>query len=184
MCAPALIIAGAQVAQGAMSGYSKYQQGIAESKSYSNLAARSRQESDLALKRGETQTGLIQESAKAEGQKQAVSAAELSAAQKATLAANGISLDSVTAQDIVLDTASKSAKDEMAIRYNADVKSWQAKTEAGYHSWQALDTASQYDRAAKESKAQAKREIFSTLLGTATQVASTGSKTGLFTSKK
>lgn len=48
----------------------------------------------------------------------------LEGTQRASMAASGIGGGSVTAEDITSDTFSKAKKDEMAIRLNADLSSW------------------------------------------------------------
>lgn len=173
MCNPAIIVGGLMAVSGAYSANAQYQQGLAQSRMYEYQAEVNRQEAAAALKRGESQSNLIQESSKAEGRKQKMGAAEVSAAQKAALAANGIDLGSGTAQDISLNTFNKSKMDELGIRYNADVKSWSAQTDASYQNWSSLNSATQNQFAAKNAKVAGKQQAIGTLLGTASQIGQT-----------
>lgn len=168
MCLP-------QIASIAFSAYSQYQQGVAQSRMYDYQAAAAKQEGEAALKRGETRAGLVQDAAKDQGKQQARSAAQLSASQKAALAANGIDLSSVTAQDITLDTSNKVAMDEMAIRHNADLESWSVKNEGIYSNWQKQTEATQHSLASKNAKKAGKREAFGTILGGAAQISTMAS---------
>lgn len=174
MCAPlaTLAVAGLQTVSGLYSASAQNQQAQSQARYYEAVAEQKKQEGEIAIKRGETQSNLVQDSAKAEGKRQAMNAAEISASQKAALAANGVNLDSGSAQDIVSNTANKSRMDEIAIRYNADVKSWSATEDAKFQKWDSLNQANQNLFAAKNARAAGKQSAFNTLLGTATTVGS------------
>lgn len=75
-----------------------------------------------------------------------------SASQKAAMAANGISIDSVSAQDVLDDTAKKGALDELLIMHNVNVEAWNARYQG------------------KMAKAAGMTGAANTLLGTAGQV--------------
>lgn len=81
-------------------------------------------------------------------------------------------IQGVTAEDIANDTFNKQRLDELAIRYNADVKSWETNTQAANQNWAAQTQANQYRYAAKNAKHAGKIAAFTTLLGTATSTAS------------
>ena len=102
-------------------------------------------------------------------------------AQRATIGAFGIG-GGVTAEDIARDTFTKSQLDQSAIRYNANLKSWQISTEAKHNVWilgeesrnriWSLEVeAKQYDYAGRFAKKAAKKKAIGTILSTATQVA-------------
>jgi hypothetical protein len=57
-------------------------------------------------------------------------AAKVSGAQRAALAASGVGGGSVTAEDVAKDTATTLGRDKDAIRYNADIKSYEIGTQA------------------------------------------------------
>lgn len=161
MCLP-------QIAAGAFTAYSQIQEGKAQSNYYNYLAQQKEQESEIALQRGERQSELIQDTAKYEGKKFGESAAEFSASQRAALAANGV--QGVTAADITESSFNKQNLDAQAIRYNADVKSWEARNQANLQSYYAKTEAEGNRFAARNAKAAAKRGAISTVLGTAAQI--------------
>jgi len=68
---------------------------------------------------------------------------------------------------------SKERLDELALRYNADVNSWQATEEAKNRNWSLQNQAGQLEFAGKNARIAAKRNAFSTLLGTAASVGQT-----------
>lgn len=170
MCNPAIVV-GATLGFQAYSGYQKSQAQLAAGKAqeqyYDYLAEQSRIEGEAALKTGQRQSELVQDVAKEEGKQLKKSQAQLSSSQRAAMAAKGIDVSSVSAQDIVTSTHSEQKLDELALRYNADIKSWGIKTEAGYKNWAANVQAGQYGYAGKHARYVSKIQAGSTLLGTA-----------------
>lgn len=80
--------------------------------------------------------------------------------QRASLAANGVTLDSGTSLDILGDTAMMGAVDEETVRLNAAREAWGYRAEASnYRAQGALD------------RYNGKAQKFGTLLGTAANVA-------------
>ena len=167
MCDP--ITVGVLVAGGAMQAYGKYKEGVAESKYYTYQQDQARQSAELALRQGDAQSTAIQNTAKQEGKQLALNQAEFNASQRAQMAANG--LTGVTAEDITNDTFSKEKLDELVLRNNADLKSWEVNEEAKNRNWALNTEAGQYGLASKNAKSAGKRNAFSTLLNTATSVA-------------
>jgi len=188
------------VVAGVYTAVNQYQAGKADNKYYQYLAGQSEEEAkakkEYAKKQGEAivstaekQSHLIQESAGEDFKTLKKDEAQVLSSQRAALAANGIDLSSVTAQDIASDTLSKAKLDEINIRYNADVKSWETKEEANYKKW-ALESgadidawnlrtrADQYRYAGKSALQTGKTQAFGTLLSTATSVASKWSPSG------
>ena len=189
MCVPLLAVAAAAtVASGGYSAYTQYQSGAAQNKYYNYMAANANTEAGYALsegqqalKVGETQSRLVQDQASREGKQLKTDQARFNASQRATLAANGVY--GVTAEDITTDTLSRERLDEMALRYNADVKSWEIGTDAKYknqskqyQAWQSNVGADQLRYQGKAASYAGKTGAFSTLLSTATSVASMGVK--------
>jgi len=157
-----------------MSAYGKYKEGVAQQKQYNYQADVAASEGELAYKRGEKQSELIQTSASAEGRKQKTQAAQVASAQRAAMVANGIDLSSVTASDLASETMSKAKLDELSIRYNADINSWSAKEEGKYKRWAGHTQASQLRFAGKQAKASGQMGAFTTLLGGAASMAGMG----------
>lgn len=186
MCNLMAIAIGATVAAGGASAYTQYQAGAAENKYYKQLAAQSDLEAgnallegQYALERGRQQSKVIQDVASQESKQLKGNQAAFNAATRAQLASQGIS--GVTAEDIAKTNLSKQQMDELALRYNADVKSYEAMTRAGYEDYQSrfksygLKTqAGQQRYAGKAAKYAGKVGAFNTLLGTAASVAAIG----------
>lgn len=177
MCDPVtltVVAASATAAAGGFSAYSQLQQGTALNKYYQSQAAQSRAEGENALQLAEKQSNLIQDSAKEEGKQLKTQQAELLASQRAALAANGVY--GVTAEDITSNTLSKQQMDELALRYNADIRSWDVRNQGKYADYSKRQEANTLDYQGKMAKASSRKEAFSTLLSTAGTVASMGSK--------
>lgn len=171
MCDPitATVVA-TTVATGAYTAYNQYSAGRAE-QNYNNAQAfQQDQQGKMALQQGERQSTAIQDTAKIQGKQFKTEAAQYNASQRAALAANG--LQGVTAEDIQSDTINKQKLDEAAIRYNADVKSWESNENAKNENYAYQEQAKGYRNAGRNARAAGKREAFTTLLGTASSVAS------------
>jgi len=179
MCAPALVM-GVMAASGVTQAIGQVQQGREQDKYYQYLAGTSRLAGDAALARSQKQSELIQESAGIENKSAAIKAAEAGSAQKAAMAASGMDLSSVTAQDITLDTLTKAKMDEMMIRRNANLQSWQTETEGKYAKWEGEEQARQYGYAGKQARKAGNIQAFTTLLGTAASMGMAASDMGLF----
>jgi len=168
---------------GATQAYGQVQQGREQDKYYQYLAGTSRLAGDAALARSQKQSELIQESAGIENKSAAIKAAETSSAQKAAMVASGMDLSSVTAQDITLDTLTKAKMDEMMIRRNANLQSWQTETEGKYAKWEGEEQARQYGYAGKQARKAGNIGAFSTLLGTSVSMGLGASDMGLLKTK-
>jgi hypothetical protein len=174
MCDPVTIAITATAVAGGMQAYGQYQEGSATNKYMQRVAETQEEQGRIELARGQKQSELIQDSAKFTGTKQSTDAARVESAQRAALVAKGIDLSSVTAQDLASETMSKSKLDELAIRYNADINSWNVMQDAKYKKW-GLDTEAMYSRlTGKNAKKSGQRQAFTTLLGTAASMAMMG----------
>ncbi len=176
MCDPVTIAVVSLVGvSGGMKAASQYKEGVAANKYYDYLARQSEAQGEAIFKAGQKQSELIQESAKFKGKSQAVREAQVAGAQKAALAAQGVDLSSVTAQDLASDTMSKARLDELAIRYSADVQSWSTTEDARFKRWTAFQQADQYEMAGDMKRKAGGRKAFGTLIGTAASMAMAGS---------
>lgn len=119
---------------GLVGAYNQYQQGAMESDMYNFQA-------DQILEQGKSQAEALNRRGK-----------QIMSTQKAAMAANGMSLDSVTADDIVYDTANQIALDELTIKYNANLEAFQSR------------------QGGKNAKRAGRTQGMTTLLGTASQV--------------
>lgn len=179
MCAPLLVAAaiGTQVAAGGYSAYSQYQQGVAQKKYYNAMADQSNLEGEAKLAVAQKQSELVQDQAAQQGKQASIKGAQLNATQVADEAANGVT--GVTAQDIASDTFSKQKQDEIAMRYNADTKSWDIMTQGNYDKFAADQQDNQYRVAGANAKAAGKIAMTGTILSTAASVASTAMMAGM-----
>lgn len=124
------------------------QQGQDMSNYYSYLA---NQQSAQAM--SDMKTGSIQAS------NYSRQAGEFRAAQQATMAANGVSGDSASAQDVISDTAAKQKLDEDTILYNANMRAYTANNQANV-----------YRSAAVNATQAANSRALGSLIGTAGSV--------------
>lgn len=152
-----------------MTANSQYQQGVAANKYYQSQAEQARVEGEYAIKAGERQANLIQDSAKEQGKQLKTSQAEQNASTRAALAASGV--QGVTSADIISNNLSKQDLDVEAVRYNADMRSYNAREEAKLTRWEKRLMADNLDYSGKMAKKAGKTQAFSSLLSTA---ASTG----------
>ncbi len=120
---------------GIYSAYAQMQQGQMQQDMYNFQA-------DQILQQGEEQAKAVRKQGR-----------QVLASQQAAMAANGMALDSVTADDISYDTLKQSSLDELLIKYNANVNAFQAR------------------QAGKNAKTAARINATNTLIGSATQVA-------------
>jgi hypothetical protein len=141
---------------GIFSAVNSAQQGKASQQYYEYLAQNVEQQAKAVKSQGDTdlqqlhtQAGLLKES------------------QKAIMAANGIDINSVTAQDISGDTAAQERLDAILLKYNTDINLWSLK-----------EQAKQTRYAGSNAAAAGATQGFSTLLGTAGQVSDMWSRWG------
>lgn len=174
MCWMAAIPYVVSAVAGGMQAYGQYKQGVAQQKYYNYVADAAEAEGELAYKRGEKQSDLIQDSASFQGKRQKIEAAQIASSQRAALAANGIDLSSVTASDLATETMSKSRLDELAIRYNADINTWNTMEDAKYKRWSGQFQAAGNRFAGKSAKRAGQMQAMTTLLGTAASMAMGG----------
>lgn len=159
---------------GGITAYGSYKEGAATNKYYKSVANTQEEQGRVEFARGEKQSELGQDAAKFQGKQQKTEAAQLESAQRATMVANGIDLSSVTSQDLTSETISKSRLDEMAIRYNADISSWNTMQDAKYKRWAANVNAANSRAMGSSALASAKNKMGMTLLTTAVSMAGAG----------
>lgn len=159
----------ATAAAGGMTAYGQVQQGKAQSKMYQYQSSLALQKASLTKKIAETNITAVQGSAAEESKRLAREVTELTGAQKATIGALGIG--GATAADIALSTFDKAKLDQMAIRYNANVRSWGIGEEAKYNVWSLEEESKQYGVAAKNARRAANINAATTILGTAASIA-------------
>jgi len=171
MCEPTTIFMVGTAIAGGMQAYGQYKEGSATNKYYKGVANAQEEQGRIEYARGEKQSELIQDSAKITGMKQNTEEAQVAAQQRATMVANGIDLSSVTSADLASETMSKGRFDELAIRYNADINSWNTMEDAKYKKWAQYTQASQSRATGKNALSAGKTKAFTTLLSTAASMA-------------
>ena len=171
MCEPTTIFMVGTAIAGGMQAYGQYKEGSATNKYYKGVANAQEEQGRIEYARGEKQSELIQDSAKITGMKQKTEAAQVASQQRATMVANGIDLSSVTSADLASETISKSRFDELAIRYNADINTWNQMEDAKYKKWAQYTQASQSRATGKNALSAGKTKAFTTLLSTAASMA-------------
>jgi len=165
------------VASVALTGLSGYMQargeraeGIAQSNYYNYMANQNEMQAEEALKRGDLQSRLIQDQAKREGKNLKQSQAKLAASQINAMAASGLDISSVSSEDIASSTYDTQREDELALRYNADIKTWENNTDASYKNWAFRTDAEQARYSARNALWASKIKYRNTLLSTATKM--------------
>lgn len=172
MCSPALLAMGVQGAGGIYSATQANAAGKANKAYYDALSVQANQEADIATQIGERRSTIAQDQGAIDSKIAMREADKTAADQRVALAANGAG-GGVTAQDIISDAYDKRTLDQMAIRYNADSKSYEAKTDAAYKSWDAKNRARGYTAAGINEAKAGKVNALSTLFSTATQLLDT-----------
>lgn len=178
MCSPVAALMAVQVAGGVQSAIAENEKGKAEEKYYKFLAGQKDQQAILALQRADQSSKIIQDRAASEIGQMKDEASRLRGRQKTALVANGVGLGSVTALDLMEDSDRTAFLDEIAVRYNADSNSWVARTEGANEAWAARSEASSLRTAGKNAREAGRMNAVSSLLGSATTVASTGLQMG------
>jgi len=181
MCSPTILFATSM----AMTAYSGYRQaqaqreaGNAQNNYYDALQQRSQMEGQYAMRMGRVQSNLVQEQAKREGKSLAKSRAQFNASQRAKMVAQGMDVSSVTAQDIIESNYSEQELDELTLRHNADLKSWNITETAKNKNWVAQAQADQYGFAGDNAKTAGKINARNTILSTATSMAGSAATFG------
>jgi len=199
MCDPISITAVAVITTaGVTKAVGQKAEGEATANMYEYQAALARQNQVLVQQQRDAQVSAIEDTAQSnitatqdvaalESNRLSRSVAELSGTQRATIGALGIG--GVTAADIVKSSFDKANLDQLALRYNANVKSYQIREQAkqsAFSTKQAAESkifalgseASQYGFAASNARTTGKRKMWNTLLSTASTVAFMGVNAG------
>lgn len=170
MCDPVTAAITATAIGGGVQAYGEYQKGSAENKYYQYAANQNEKQAQIVRARAHEQSKIENRAGSEKLKEQKINAAKLSSSQRAAMVANGISLDSKTAEDITNDSFTQEQLDEQAIKYNADSRVWEIREKAKYDSYGLLSQAEQYRTAGRNAKQAGKIGAFTTLLSTAASV--------------
>ena len=174
MCTPEMAASmGIQVAGGALSYEAERQTAKAKESYYNYLAGQNEAQARTIAARGEQTATSIAETSAIDEANLNRSAKRVAGAQKAALGASGIGAGSVTAEDIVRDTAKTHELDVNALRFDADSRIWSARTAAADQAKALRDQAAQFRYAGANARYAGDIKTTASLLGTATSVADT-----------
>lgn len=173
MCSPTAAFMGLQVAGGLQQSQGYLEQGAREQAYYNYMASISEKTAGEVLKRGDQQSTMIQDVALQSQEELDRQSKQLAGRQKTVLAASGVWGNSRTAQDIARDTASQEDRDAAALRYNADVSSWQTMTAAKDQALALRRQAVGYRMGGDNAVEAARINAQSSIINTATNVAGT-----------
>lgn len=169
MCSATILLTGLQVGMRIASARAQAQaiaqQGAAQNKYYQYLADVNEQQALLAERTGKAQSRAIQDVQKLEGRNLKLSQAEFRSKQQAALAASGVPLSSVTAGDIDKNTVNKQALDEATLRFNADIRSFEAITSSQNRAFSLRSQGQGFRVAGRNAITAANFNARSTLLG-------------------
>jgi hypothetical protein len=158
------------IAGTASSAYGSYQEGLAQSGYYKYLANNSRMKAALVQNQAKQEMTFAEDQGARESQIALRNTKQVEGAQTVAAAEN-VGGGSVTSADIARDTFDKAHLDQMAIKYNADVKAWRAQNQGNLEAWNLNNEAQGYDFAARNAKITGKRNAFNSLLSGSSQVA-------------
>lgn len=177
MCNPlALVAVAATVGGGLYSANAQQQQGAAMNNYYQTLAQQRQAEGDYAVGQADRQEKLIQDQTQQEGKQLKTSQTEFNASTRAQLAASGV--QGQTTNDIQNSNFTKQQLDEALLHYNADLKSYNVRESGRLNKYEADTQSNDYLYQGRVAKQNAKTNAISTLLGTASSVASFGATSG------
>jgi hypothetical protein len=159
--------AGLQLASGIAQANAQRAQAEQQNKYYNYLADVNEQQALIEEKTGRAQSRAIQDVQMLEGKRLSQSNVKFRASQAARLAASGVPLSSVTADDIYKETMTQQQLDENLLRYNADVRSWEANQGAAISAYGLRTQASGYRTAGRNALAVGRYSARGTLLGSA-----------------
>ena len=172
MCDPITITtATLAVAGAAMEGVGARNEGRAQEQEYRMIRDQMLQSADLAEETGKKNVQMAVDEGAQTLSQQRRDASRVRGSQKAAMAAAGIGGGSATAEDIAMDTFNSENLDEMAIRYNSDLKAWNARNEAKFDAYNKRVEAIKYGAAAKRARKAGNLKMVTSLLSGAQSAA-------------
>lgn len=174
MCSPSQA-AGASAAGSTVSGlfgaYGAVQGGYAKQDYYNSLAGTQDDNASEVLRTADTNVTRVQDVAAQEGKTVHQQGKMVEGAQKVSMAANGVGAGSASAEDVARDSFNKEKLDELAIRYNADLKSNDIRNQAKFKADDLRKQAAMSRTAGKNAVTSGWESGIGSLLGSATQLA-------------
>jgi hypothetical protein len=173
MCDPVTVgIVGLGVAGTVMSAQGARRDADAKRDYYNYIASANDQQAVAVEQNAQLQNSLIQDQAGRQKLKIREDGDQLQGAQRATMAANGVS--GATAEDVIRDSLSRQQKDELAIQYSADLKDWANTREAKLKAWDLRTQAVMGRKSAYNAEVAGNYAVATSLLSGATQTFKAG----------
>lgn len=164
---------GAQALGGLYQQNAMEQEAKAKQNYYNYLASQNEAQATRTIKAGEDQVSAIQTGSLQSQIELDRQSKQLEGRQKAVLARNGVWGNSRTAGDILDDTLTQEERDATALRYNAEVKSWESRTNAKETARALREQASGYRMGGDNARMSGEINRTTSLLSTVTNVADT-----------
>lgn len=163
---------GAQAVGGGISAWAQEQQGKATGSYYGYLADNARLNAGLALSAAKSKKAEISAQEGDAARQIGENIRGTVAKQRVAFAAGGPGAGSKTAEQIVSDTLARGDLDQIALRYNADLKRKGIDTDADFAALDYEGQAKGYGMAGNNARLASKVGQLNTILGTSTSVAS------------
>jgi hypothetical protein len=174
MCDPVSAGVALGLASGGLAAYGQYSAGKNQQKFYNDLAGTQDKQAEVVEQTGREQERLIVDQAARDTTDLKRDARRVEGAQKVTLAANGVGGGSATAEDLARDLFNEEKADELAVRYNADMRVWETRTQTKFAAHDLRNQAWQHRVAGQNAMTAAKFNAMSSLAGGASQAAMAG----------
>jgi hypothetical protein len=150
-----------------------YEEADAKSKYYGYLAGQTEQQIGILNNSNLTEQKLVQDQAARDSKRLNNEGKKVAASQNAGMAANGIALNSATAEDVAVDSFDREKMDELAVRYSADMKNWDLENQRKIKTWDLKNQAYQYRLSGRMAEDAGRTNATTSLLNGATSVAGT-----------
>jgi hypothetical protein len=124
------IAVGATAVSGAFGAFSAFQQGAAQKKFADYQAQQEQVDAQQAYNVGQAQSEQVAQQGELNSQTLAFKNAQEMGAQRAAESANGITANSVTAENLAIGSFNKGNRDEQMLNYNEQNQEWSIKTAA------------------------------------------------------
>lgn len=173
MCTAVAAVMGLQIASGLAQAGAARQEGKAKQDYYNFLADQNEEQANRVLKASDEQVRGIYDAAQQRDVELKRDVRRIEGRQSTVQAASGVWNTSRTAEDVARDTLTQSQRDESALRYNAAVSEWQTRRAADEQVNAMRSQASGYRYAGDQARASGELNAMTSILGTATNVAST-----------
>lgn len=143
--------------------------GQAQKQYYDFLASNSETQAGMVLDSAQKEANFTQDQAARDAKQVQNAGKQVTAAQTAGMAGNGI-VGGATAEDVIKDSFDKAKLDELTVRYNADLKNWENKNASEFQAWDLKNQAAGYRRAGQNAVTAGGINSAATLLGGAASV--------------